>query len=80
VAFGLYEENREAIEKLPEYARGGIRVAVESYIEIGRVMNEKMAKGEKLDMDGGGKEGRASVPRARRLWVGWTTIAGPRSC
>ena len=79
VAFGLYEENREAIEKLPRYARGGIRVAVESYIEIGRVMNEKMAKGEKLDMGGGGKEGRASVPRVRRLWVGWTTISGPRS-
>jgi 15-cis-phytoene synthase/lycopene beta-cyclase len=78
MAFGLYEENRKAIEKLPEYARGGIRVAVESYIEIGRAMKEKIAKGEKLDMAGGGKEGRASVPRARRLWVGWTTMSGPR--
>jgi 15-cis-phytoene synthase / lycopene beta-cyclase len=79
MAFRLYEENRRAIEALPEYARSGIRVAVESYVEIGRVMKEKIAKGEKLDMAGGGKGGRASVPRARRLWVGWTTMAGPRS-
>jgi 15-cis-phytoene synthase / lycopene beta-cyclase len=77
-AFKLYEENRKAIEQLPEYSRGGIRVAVESYMEIGRVMREKIVKGERLDMAGGGKEGRASVPRVRRLWVGWTTMSGPR--
>jgi 15-cis-phytoene synthase/lycopene beta-cyclase len=77
-AFGLYAENRNAIEQLPAYARGGIRVAVESYMEIGRVMREKIGKGERLDMAGGGKEGRASVPKARRLWVGWTTMSGPR--
>jgi 15-cis-phytoene synthase/lycopene beta-cyclase len=78
MAFDLYTKNRKEIEKLPEYARGGIRVAVESYMEIGRVMREKIAKGQRLDMAGGGKEGRASVPRARRLWVGWTTMLGPR--
>ena len=78
MAFALYAKNRKEIEKLPEYARGGIRVAVESYMEIGRVMREKIAKGQRLDMVGGGKEGRASVPRVRRLWVGWTTMSGPR--
>ena len=79
MAFKLYAENRDAIERLPEYARGGIRVAVESYMEIGRVMREKITKGEKLDMTGGGREGRASVPKIRRLWVGWTTMSGPRN-
>jgi 15-cis-phytoene synthase / lycopene beta-cyclase len=78
MAFDLYVKNCKEIEKLPEYARGGIRVAVESYMEIGRVMREKIAKGQRLDMAGGGKEGRASVPRARRLWVGWTAMSGPR--
>jgi 15-cis-phytoene synthase/lycopene beta-cyclase len=78
MAFDLYMENRKEIEKLPEYARGGIRVAVESYMEIGRVMREKIAKGQRLDMAGGGKEGRASVPRTRRLWVGWIAMSGPR--
>jgi 15-cis-phytoene synthase/lycopene beta-cyclase len=78
MAFDLYTENRNAVEQLPDYARGGIRVAVESYIEIGRVMREKIAKGEKVDMAGGGKEGRASVSKARRLWVGWRAMSGPR--
>jgi len=78
VAFARYESNRDAIEQLPEYARNGIRVAVESYVEIGRVMREKIASGQKLDLAGGGKEGRASVPKLRRLWVGWKTMLGPR--
>ena len=77
MAFELYAQNRNAIERLPEYARDGIRVAVEGYMEIGRVMREKMAKGQKLDMAGGGKEGRASVPRIRRLWAGWRAMSGP---
>ncbi len=78
MAFERYETNRGAIEHLPEYARDGIRVAVESYVEIGRVMREKIASGQKLDLAGGGKEGRASVPKVRRLWVGWKTMLGPR--
>ncbi len=77
-AFALYEENRAAIEELPRYARGGIRVAVESYMEIGRVMRERMRKGQPLDFAGGGKKGRPSVSRIRRLWVGWRTMAGWR--
>jgi 15-cis-phytoene synthase / lycopene beta-cyclase len=78
LAFNLYDENKGAIEELPQYARDGIRVAVESYIEIGRTMREKMLRGEKLETAGGGKSGRASVPKLRRLWVGWRTMLGPR--
>lgn len=77
-AFELYEDNRMAIEELPEYARGGIRVAVESYIEIGRVMREKIARKEPLDMAGGGRAGRASVPKLRRLLVGWRAMGAWR--
>ena len=76
MALDIYEENRAAIEDLPEYAKDGIRVAVESYIEIGRVVREKMIRKEPLDFCGGGTAGRASVPRVRRLWVGWKAMAG----
>ncbi|KIX06153.1 uncharacterized protein Z518_04127 [Rhinocladiella mackenziei CBS 650.93] len=65
-AFTMYAENRNAIEELPRYARSGIRVAVESYMEIGRVMRERMEQGKPLDFIGGGKRGRTSVPPARR--------------
>jgi 15-cis-phytoene synthase / lycopene beta-cyclase len=78
LAFKLYAENRDAIEDLPDYARDGIRVAVESYMEIGRVLRERVGRGEPLDFAGGGKSGRASVPRLRRIWVGWRTMAGRR--
>ena len=77
VAFQLYKDNRQAIENLPVYARDGIRVAVESYVEIGRVMQERLARGEALDMSGGGRSGRASVPKLRRLWLAWRVMAGP---
>ena len=77
-AFQGYRENRDAIEELPSYARDGIRVAVESYMEIGRVLRERLQKGQPLDFGGGGKQGRASVPRRRRLWVGWMGMAGRR--
>lgn len=80
-AFQGYTENRDAIEELPRYARGGIRVAVESYMEIGRVLRQRIHKGQPLDFAGGGKQGRASVPKLRRVWVGWRTMAGRRgSC
>lgn len=76
LAFVGYSENRDAIEELPAYARNGIRVAVESYMEIGRVMDERMRSGLPLDFVGSGKAGRASVPSWRRLWVGWSSMAG----
>lgn len=77
-AFEGYAANRDAIEALPPYARGGIRVAVESYVEIGRVLRDRIARGLPLDFAGGGKKGRASVPKLRRIWVGWRTMAGRR--
>lgn len=77
-AFQGYAANRDAIEELPAYARGGIRVAVESYVEIGRTLRKRMQNGEPLDFAGGGKAGRASVPKLRRVWVGWRTMAGRR--
>ena len=77
-AFDIYAKNRDAIEQLPQYARGGIRVAVESYMEIGRVMRERMRLGQPLDFAGSGKKGRASVPKMRRIRVGWWTMMGWR--
>ncbi|KAK5937301.1 hypothetical protein PMZ80_010307 [Knufia obscura] len=77
-AFQGYVDNRDAIEELPQYARGGIRVAVESYIEIGRVLQKRIQNNEPLDFAGGGKAGRASVPKLRRVWIGWRTMAGRR--
>lgn len=77
-AFDIYINSRDAIEELPQYARGGIRVAVESYVEIGRTLRKRIQNGEPLDFAGGGKAGRASVPKLRRVWVGWRTMAGRR--
>lgn len=77
-AFQGYLENRDAIEELPRYARGGIRVAVESYMEIGRVLRKRIQDNKPLDFAGGGKAGRASVPKLRRVWIGWRTMAGRR--
>ncbi|KAF2438652.1 Lycopene beta-cyclase [Karstenula rhodostoma CBS 690.94] len=64
-AFALYEDARGAIEELPSEARGPIRVAVESYMEIGRVLRQK---GYAV------KAGRATVPRWRRIGVAWKTL------
>lgn len=64
-AFALYEEARGAIEELPVEARGPIRVAVESYMEIGRVLRQR---GYVV------KAGRATVPTWRRLGVAWKTL------
>ena len=69
----LYDKNVDDIEDLPLYARGGIRVAVESYMEIGRELQRRIEGGRDLD---GGKKGRATVPRWRRVLVGWWTLAG----
>ena len=64
-AFALYEGSRSAIELLPIEARGPIRVAVESYMEIGRTLQKK---GYTV------KAGRATVPKWRRLMVAWKTL------
>jgi 15-cis-phytoene synthase/lycopene beta-cyclase len=64
-AFALYEGARGAIETLPAEASGPIRVAVESYMEIGRTLRQE---GYIV------KAGRATVPKWRRLVVAWKTL------
>ena len=64
-AMAIYHESRGAIEELPSEARGPMRVAVESYVEIGRVLREP---GYKL------KAGRATVPKLRRIQVAWKAL------
>ena len=65
-AFAIYEEAKGAIEQLPTEARGPMRVAVESYVEIGRVLRQP---GYNV------KAGRATVPRSRRLRVAWNALS-----
>lgn len=64
-AMRIYEDAKGAIELLPSESRAPMRVAVESYVEIGRVLREG---GYKV------KAGRATVPKARRLRVAWTAL------
>lgn len=64
-AMAIYSEARDAIEQLPVEARGPMRVAVESYVEIGRVLRKP---GYKV------KAGRATVPKLRRLKVAWNAL------
>ncbi|KAL6713461.1 hypothetical protein ACLMJK_008926 [Lecanora helva] len=65
-AFAIYEEAKGAIEELPLEARGPMRVAVESYVEIGRVLREP---GYRV------KAGRATVPKLRRLRVAYHALS-----
>ena len=65
-AMTIYLEAREAIELLPIEARGPMRVAVESYMEIGRVLRHP---GYTI------KAGRATVPKLRRLRVAWNALS-----
>ena len=65
-AFKIYDEAKGAIEQLPAEARGPMRVAVESYVEIGRVLRQP---GYKV------KAGRATVPKLRRLKVAWNALS-----
>ncbi|KAK8155188.1 Squalene/phytoene synthase-domain-containing protein [Phyllosticta citrichinensis] len=67
-AFELYDGAKDAIESLPEDARGPMRVAVESYMEIGRVIKQE---GYTV------RAGRATVPKKRRIRVAWTALNGP---
>ena len=64
-AMRIYEGARLAIELLPLEARAPMRVAVESYMEIGRVLR---TSGYKV------KAGRATVPKSRRLMVAWRAL------
>jgi len=64
-AMDIYFHARAAIELLPLEARGPMRVAVESYMEIGRVLRKP---GYRV------KAGRATVPKLRRLEVAWSAL------
>jgi 15-cis-phytoene synthase/lycopene beta-cyclase len=65
-AMKLYRQARPAIENLPPNARGPMRVAVESYVEIGRVL---LKKGYRV------KAGRATVPKIQRWRVAWKALS-----
>ena len=67
-AFTLYEKSVGAIEELPKPARASMRVAVESYMQIGR---ELKTPGYIV------KAGRATVPAWKRVAVAWTALNGP---
>ncbi|KAL9103126.1 MAG: hypothetical protein Q9163_001806 [Psora crenata] len=64
-AMSIYDKAKEAIEALPMEARAPMRVAVESYVEIGRVLR---TPGYMV------KAGRATVPKLRRLQVAWQAL------
>lgn len=66
-AMEIYHEAKGAIDRLPLEARGPMRVAVESYIEIGRMLR---TPGYKV------KAGRATVPTFRRVMVAWKAMTG----
>ena len=65
-AFEIYHEAKRAIEELPPEARGPMRVAVESYMEIGRFLRKPSYRV---------KAGRATVPKLRRLMVAWNALS-----
>lgn len=63
-AFEKYRASRKSMDLIPQQARGPMIVAVESYMEIGRVLAE-----------GGLRvEGKATVPAWRRVGVVWKTL------
>ncbi|KAK5010106.1 hypothetical protein LTR28_011771 [Elasticomyces elasticus] len=66
IAMRVYRESCDAIDELPVEARGPVRVAVESYMDIGRVLRRP---GYKV------KAGRATVPRLRRLRTAWIALS-----
>lgn len=74
-AFAIYTEARPVMDLLPEEARRPMIVAVESYMEIGRVLLEQ--RGEHMrpvvvkveEIGGTGRPTRATVPKGRRLKV-----------
>ncbi|TVY37643.1 Bifunctional lycopene cyclase/phytoene synthase [Lachnellula occidentalis] len=65
-AFGLYGECGPAMEGLPRDARAPMRVAVESYMEIGRVLKKRKYRVV---------QGRATVPLGRRMLVAWRALS-----
>ncbi|KAI6845050.1 terpenoid synthase [Hortaea werneckii] len=74
--FEFYNKSRDVVEELPVQARGPMRVAVESYMQIARELRKELATG---GLGKVGKMGRATVPRWKRVWVAWRALVGPGS-
>lgn len=71
-AFDLYLTARPAMEQLPLESRGPLRVAIESYMEIGRILQERGPTTRLRTTN------KATVPVLRRLVVAWKAMS--RSC
>lgn len=68
----LYDQSRSAIDELPDEARVGARLAVETYMDIGRRLEQRKYKG--LDK---GKNKWIQEPRfvkVMRMWRAWRVI------
>lgn len=65
-AFAIYHEANAAVAQIPLDARAPMRGAVESYMEIGRVLRER---GYTV------VDGRATVPKIRRIRVAWKALS-----
>lgn len=70
-AMSIYSQSRWYINELPAEARAPVRVMVDSYMEIGVVMLERMDAG--VDIKRGGQK-KATVPIWRRLSVVWSAL------
>ena len=70
-AMGIYRVAKQEIERIPKDARGGFRVMVESYVEIGRVMLREDRRGTQW-----GRNGKATVSKWRRIWVARRAMIG----
>lgn len=66
-AFAIYAEARPTMDGLPVESRRPMIVAVESYMEIGRVLLEQ--DGTEVGVTASGRPTRATVPKTRRLRV-----------
>lgn len=64
-SFALYQDSCGAIDSLPSEVRGPMRVATESYMEIGRTLKQS---GYRV------RKGTATVGRWRRLAVAWKAL------
>lgn len=64
-SFALYEDSRDSISNLPSEVRGPMRVATESYMEIGRTLRQP---GYRVI------RGKATVGIWRRLGVAWKAL------
>ncbi len=67
-ALQTYHDARSAIEELPLEVRGPTRVAIENYMEIGRVLQSSQYRVE---------ANKATVPWYRRLKVAWVALNTP---